>query len=89
MTETATATITAEEKGNLTIRGGADIKKWRIDKGLSLGQLSSEIGVGKTTLYKAEEDGDLWNQSRKAIADYFGLKVTAIWPELLEEGTDQ
>lgn len=78
-------TISEEERGTIEIRGGADIKVWRINKGLSLDQLADEIGVSKSTLHKAEEGGNLWNQSRKAIADYFGLLVTTIWPELLKE----
>jgi len=58
-----------------------DLKAERLNRGLSLDALASETGVPKSTLARAEKGGPQPTASNAfAIADFYGYKVTDIWP---------
>jgi transcriptional regulator with XRE-family HTH domain len=58
-----------------------DLKAERLNRGLSLDALAAETGVPKSTLARAENGGPQPTASNAfAIADFYGFKVTEIWP---------
>jgi transcriptional regulator with XRE-family HTH domain len=58
-----------------------DLKSERLNRGLSLDALAEKTGVPKSTLARAENDGPQPTASNAfAIADFYGYKVTEIWP---------
>lgn len=58
----------------------SDLRAKRINRGMSLDQLSDEIGVPKATLARAEL-GTVPNPStQKKIADYWEVLPTDLWP---------
>ena len=65
-----------------------DLKGERLNRGLSLDALSEEIGVPKSTLARAENGGPQPNaRNAFALADFYGFKVTDIWPVDREPST--
>lgn len=52
----------------------------RMNKGLSRRQAADAIGIARATLIAAEEGRSIHAGSAKAIADFYGCKVTDIWP---------
>lgn len=52
----------------------------RLNKGMSLTEAASAIGISKTTLQRAEAGAMPRASVAKKIADFFGVTVTAIWP---------
>lgn len=60
--------------------GGVNIVAERINRGLSLAQAAFEIGIARGTLVKAESGEMPSPANAKRIADFYGCKVTDIWP---------
>lgn len=52
----------------------------RLNKGLSRHQAAFQIGISRGTLIKAEEGVMPAPAQAKLIADFFGVRVTDIWP---------
>jgi lambda repressor-like predicted transcriptional regulator len=57
-----------------------DLITARLDAGLSLRAAAREIGVPIWVIRYAESGGRPQPQSAKRIADFWGLRVTQIWP---------
>jgi transcriptional regulator with XRE-family HTH domain len=58
-----------------------DLKAERLNRGLSLDALAEATGVPKSTLARAENGGPQPKASNAyALADFYGYKVTDIWP---------
>ena len=53
----------------------------RLNRGLSSRAASDQIGVSQTVLLNAEKGGRPKSvRDAKAIADFYGYRVTDIWP---------
>lgn len=52
----------------------------RLNRGLSLTQAASDIGIARRTLERAELGIGIHPASAKKVADYYGLTVMQIWP---------
>ena len=53
----------------------------RLNRGLNSRQAASNIGISQAILLKAENGGRPKSpRDAKAIADYYGYRVTDIWP---------
>lgn len=52
----------------------------RLNKGLSIRAAAREIGVSPSVLIRAEAGVMPRPESAKSIADFYGFKVTDIWP---------
>lgn len=57
-----------------------DLRKERLDRGLSLDQLSEEIAVPKNTIARVERGTEPVPQTKLKIATFYGLKPSDIWP---------
>jgi transcriptional regulator with XRE-family HTH domain len=57
-----------------------NLRAERIDRGLSLAEAGELMGVDRRTLNKAEEGVMPQPAKAKRIADFFGVRVTDIWP---------
>lgn len=58
-----------------------DLKAERLNRGLSLDALSEKTGIPKSTLARIENSGSLPSaRTGFAIAEFYGCKVTDIWP---------
>ncbi|MBN8867527.1 MAG: helix-turn-helix transcriptional regulator [Solirubrobacterales bacterium] len=57
-----------------------DLRKERMDRGLSLDQLSEKIDVPRNTIARVERGTEPVPQTKLKIADFYGHKVTDIWP---------
>jgi transcriptional regulator with XRE-family HTH domain len=57
-----------------------NLEEERVNRGLSLNQAAGEIRVARNTLAAAEAGGRIRPASAKAIADFYGYRVTDIWP---------
>lgn len=58
-----------------------DLRKERINRGLSGRQAAKEIGVEPDTLARAERGAGVPHpRNAKLIADFYGVKVTDLWP---------
>jgi transcriptional regulator with XRE-family HTH domain len=57
-----------------------DLKSERLNRGLSLDALAARTGVPKSTLARVEGGGVPNARTAFAIAEFFGYKVTEIWP---------
>lgn len=57
-----------------------DLKAERLNRGLSLNALSAEVGLPKSTLARIEGGIPPRPETAKKIADFYGVKVTDIWP---------
>jgi transcriptional regulator with XRE-family HTH domain len=56
----------------------------RLNRGLSLRAAAKAIGVSPSVLVRAEEGVMPRPESAKQIADFYGYRVTDIWP--LDQG---
>lgn len=52
----------------------------RLDRGLSIRSAAKKIGIGPDVLNRAERGNMPRPDSAKKIADFYGLRVTDIWP---------
>lgn len=76
-------------------RSPKDIRRWRLERGLTLDKFAREMGVSPQTLDKVEkEEPTLTLKPRIKIAEYFDglpeleaseVTILTIWPELLED----
>lgn len=58
-----------------------DLRKERINRGLSGRQAAKEMGVEPDTLARAERgEGVPHPRNAKLIADFYGVKATDLWP---------
>jgi len=57
-----------------------DLKAERVNKGLSLDALAASIDVPKSTLARVEGGSHPRVETAFKIADFYGYKVTDIWP---------
>lgn len=57
-----------------------NIKGERLNRGLSIREAAEAMGVGKNVLLRAEIDGGTHPRHAKRIADFYGVRVTDIWP---------
>ena len=57
-----------------------DFRAHRLNCGLPIRAMAAEAGVAPHVWRYMENGGIPQPASRKAVADYFGLKVTDIWP---------
>lgn len=58
-----------------------DLKAERLNRGLNLSEAAVEIRVPLNVLQRAESGGSTPQpRNAKAIADFYGYKVTDIWP---------
>ena len=63
-----------------------DLRKERLDRGLTLDQLSEEIKVPKNTIARVERGTEPVPKTKLRIASFYGLKPSDIWPV---ENTDR
>lgn len=52
----------------------------RVNRGLSSRAAADEIGISQDVLLRAENGGRTQLRYAKLIADFYGYKVTDIWP---------
>jgi DNA-binding XRE family transcriptional regulator len=52
----------------------------RLNRGLTRNQAAEQIGIARATLVAAEDGRSIAPSSAKQIADYYGCRVTDIWP---------
>jgi ribosome-binding protein aMBF1 (putative translation factor) len=52
----------------------------RLNRGLSVRALAKEIKVNPQVVQRAEEGRSVHPASAKKIADFYGYRVTDIWP---------
>lgn len=57
-----------------------NLRAERLNKGLSTRDAASEIGVSQAIILRAEEGLGVRPAHAKLIADFYGVKVTDIWP---------
>jgi hypothetical protein len=57
-----------------------NLRAERHNRGLSAGKAAEQIGVGKQLLLDAENGATPRPENAKLIADFYGYKVTDIWP---------
>lgn len=57
-----------------------DLRKERVDRGLSLTQLSEEIGVPRNTIARVERGTEPVPETKLKIATFFGYKPSDLWP---------
>lgn len=57
-----------------------NIEAERLNRGLSVSDAATTIGVARGTLLKAERGEVVWPPLAKRIADFYGVRVTDIWP---------
>jgi DNA-binding XRE family transcriptional regulator len=57
-----------------------NIQAERLNRGLSRGQAAKQMGIARGTLVAAEAGRSIAPSSAKAIADFYGCRVTDIWP---------
>lgn len=52
----------------------------RLNLGLSVAEAAERMGIARNTLAKAERGERIHPGSAKTIADFYGKRVTDIWP---------
>lgn len=57
-----------------------DLRRERIDRGLSLDQLSEQCGVPKNTLSRVEHGAEPVPATKLKIANFYGCRASDIWP---------
>jgi transcriptional regulator with XRE-family HTH domain len=57
-----------------------NLRDERLNKGLSSRAAAEEIGVSQAVLLRAEGGEGVRPVHAKRIADYYGVKVTDLWP---------
>jgi DNA-binding XRE family transcriptional regulator len=64
------------------------LRNLRRDRGLAVDIAARRIGVDRKTLMRAETGaGTPQPRIQKTIADYYGVPVTAIWAETVDDPT--
>lgn len=65
-----------------------DLRAARQNRGLTLREAAQQTGVEFTALQRAERGSRPYPATAKQIADFYGVKVTDIWPvEVRQEAT--
>ena len=57
-----------------------NIRAERLNRGLSSRDAAGEIGVSQAILLRAEDGKGVRPAHAKRIADFYGVKVTDLWP---------
>jgi transcriptional regulator with XRE-family HTH domain len=57
-----------------------NLRDERLNRGLSSRAAAEEIGVSQAVLLRAESGEGVRPVHAKRIADYYGVKVTDLWP---------
>jgi lambda repressor-like predicted transcriptional regulator len=57
-----------------------NLEEVRLNRGLSLRQAAEQIGIHRRTLDRAERGDSVHPGNAKLIADFYGVRVTDIWP---------
>jgi len=57
-----------------------NLKAERLNRGLSLEAAGEQMGILRQTLWNAEHGKGVSPATAKAIADFYGYRVTEIWP---------
>lgn len=57
-----------------------DLRRERLNLGLSRAKLAEKIGVTERVLILAETGSTPRPENARKIADYFGFRVTDLWP---------
>lgn len=57
----------------------------RLNRGLSTREAARQIGIARGTLERAERQDRVFPSSAKLIADFYGVRVTDIWPVEVRE----
>lgn len=52
----------------------------RLNRGLSRNEAARQMGIAQKTLVAAEDGRSISPSSAKAIADFYGVRVTDLWP---------
>jgi transcriptional regulator with XRE-family HTH domain len=60
--------------------GGSALKAARLNKGLTVREAARRIGVTADILLRAEHGSAPRPKAARKIADFYGYKVTDIWP---------
>jgi transcriptional regulator with XRE-family HTH domain len=63
-----------------------NLRAERLNKGLNSREAAEQIGVSQAILLRAEDGLGVRPRHAKAIADFYGCRVTDIWP--VENGND-
>lgn len=64
----------------MTVAPTIRLRTLRLNMGLSTRKAAIRIGIARETLERAERGEDVWPETAKKIADFYGLRVTDIWP---------
>lgn len=57
-----------------------DLAAERLNRGLSIRQLAEQAELTAPTVTRAEQGEAIHPNSAKKLADFYGFKVTEIWP---------
>ena len=57
-----------------------DLRTERMNRGLSLDALSKQIDVPRNTISRVENGATPVPETRLKLAEFYGKKVTEIWP---------
>lgn len=57
-----------------------NLRAERLNRGLTAAKAAEQIGVGKQLLLDAENGATPRPENAKLIADFYGHRVTDIWP---------
>lgn len=70
------------QQGNGQNGSRARLRAERLNRGLTCAEVADAIGVARTAISRVESgEGMLHPRNAKALADFYGLKVTDLWPE--------
>lgn len=65
----------------------SELRRWRLNRGLSIRHAAREMGVDPDALARAERgEGVPHPRNAKKIADFYGHQVTDLWPIGESEG---
>lgn len=57
-----------------------NFRKERLNRGLSLTQLSERTGVPRNTIARMERGAEPVPETKRKIAEFYGSAVTDLWP---------
>lgn len=57
-----------------------NFRKERLDRGLSLTQMSELMGVPRNTIARIERGAEPVPETKRKFAEFYGCAVTDIWP---------
>lgn len=66
--------------GGAGVSPSVRLRTHRFNRGLSLREAADEIGVTFDVLQRAERGAQTRPRAAKKIADFYGCRVTDIWP---------